>query len=40
MISINEVDLYNLNYVCDNIFGEESFLVKMIWQSTSGLIKE
>lgn len=36
MISINEVELYNLKLLCDNIFGEENFLAKMIWQSTPG----
>lgn len=36
MISINEVELYNLKLLCDNIFGEENFLAKIIWQSTPG----
>lgn len=36
MISINEIELYNLKLLCDNIFGEYNFLAKMIWQSTPG----
>ena len=36
MISINEIELYSLKLLCDEIFGEQNFLAKFIWQSTPG----
>lgn len=36
MISINEIELYNLKLLCDSLFGEDNFLANMIWQSTPG----
>ena len=36
MISINDIELYNLKLLCDQIFGENNFLANMIWQSTPG----
>lgn len=35
-ISINEVELYQLKLLCDNIFGEQNMLANFIWQSTPG----
>lgn len=36
LISINEIELYALKILCDNIFGENNFLANFIWQSTPG----
>lgn len=36
MISINDVELYELKMLCDMIFSENNFLANMIWQSTPG----
>lgn len=36
MISINDIELYNLKVLLDSVFGETNFLTNMIWQSTPG----
>lgn len=36
MISINDIEMYALKMLCDNIFGESNFLANFIWQSTPG----
>lgn len=35
-ISINDVEMYNLKMICDEIFGTGNFLANFIWQSTPG----
>lgn len=34
-ISIDDNEVHNLRKICDEIFGEENFIVEMIWQSKS-----
>lgn len=36
MISINDIELYQLKMLCDSIFGEANYLANIIWQSTPG----
>ena len=36
LISINDIELYNLKILCDSIFGEKNFVANFIWQSTPG----
>lgn len=36
LISINDIELYNLKLLCDKIFGERNFVANFIWQSTPG----
>ena len=31
-ISIDDKELQNLRRLCDEVFGEESFLVTLVWQ--------
>ena len=35
-ISIDDNEVTNLKKICDEIFGEENFVSKMVWQSTPG----
>lgn len=36
LISINDIELYNLKLLCDEVFGERNFVANFIWQSTPG----
>ena len=36
MISINDIELFSLKLLCDNIFNEKNYLANLIWQSTPG----
>ena len=36
LISINDIELYNLKILSDSIFGENNYLANFIWQSTPG----
>lgn len=36
LLSINDIELYNLKILCDGIFGERNFVANFIWQSTPG----
>ena len=36
LISINDIELYNLKLLCDRIFDERNFVANFIWQSTPG----
>ena len=36
LISINDIEIYNLKLLCDVIFGERNFVANFIWQSTPG----
>ena len=36
MISINDIELFPLKIICDEIFGEKNYLANIIWQSTPG----
>ncbi len=35
-ISIDDNEVHNLRKVCDEVFGEENFVAKLVWQSTPG----
>ena len=35
-ISIDDNEVTNLKKLCDEVFGEENFIAKMVWQSTPG----
>lgn len=35
-ISIGDEELYNLQKVCDEIFGNRNYIANLIWQSTPG----
>ena len=36
LLSINDIELYNLKILCDSILGENNFVANFIWQSTPG----
>ena len=36
LISINDIELYNLKILCDDVFRDNNFVANFIWQSTPG----